>query len=141
MSRPLLLSVRPRFARALLGGTKTVEVRRRFPALEAGTTVVIYASSPEKAVLGTMRVERVAQIPASDLWARHSGSIGIGEAELDAYLEGASVSSTIQLVEPQTWSRSVPLDQMRESLGLEPSQSFRYLDPAQLSALLALAGE
>lgn len=140
MSRTLLLSVRPRFARALLAGTKTVEVRRRFPRAEAGTTVVIYSSSPEKAVLGTMRVGRVSQIPASDIWIQHSDSIGIDKAELDAYLEGASVTSTIELLDPQTWPRPVSLEQLRGLVGVEPAQSYRYLDPRQLSALLALAG-
>ena len=56
MSRVLMLSVRPRFARALLAGTKTAEIRRRFPDVPVGTTVVLYSSSPERALLGTMRV-------------------------------------------------------------------------------------
>lgn len=132
MSRVLLLSVRPRFARALLDGTKTVEVRRRFPDVPAGTTVVLYSSSPERALVGTMTVRAVARIAAEDIWRTHKDEISIQWDELSAYLSGASASSVLKLESPVTWRHAVPLDSMRRVLGLEPPQSFRYLTARQL---------
>lgn len=139
MTQALLLSVRPRFAHALLNGSKTVEVRRRFPEVAAGTAVVVYSSSPEKAVLGTLRVRHFARTTAEEFWRLHSATVGIGRAELMEYLDGTSWCSALEVEAPNAWTRHVPLDELRLELKLEPAQSFRYLDSRQYSRLLQLA--
>ena len=139
MSRVLLLSVRPRFAQGLLDGTKTAEVRRRFPEVAACTTVVIYSSSPEKAVLGTMAVRALVCSTAKDIWQDYSHAIAIDKAELSEYLEGASECSVLELDSPVTWSNPVGLDDLRKLLHIEPAQSFRYLTTRQLAKLEAAA--
>jgi predicted transcriptional regulator len=141
MSRVLLLSVRPRFARGLLGGTKTAEIRRRFPDVPEGMVVIIYSSSPEKSVLGTMRVRRLVRTTAEEIWRNYSGVIGIGQAELAAYLYGASESSVLELEAPNMWSRPVPLESLRQQLHVEPAQSFRYLTDQQLARLEDLSAQ
>ncbi|GAA5207555.1 ASCH domain-containing protein [Microbacterium kyungheense] len=135
MSRALLLSVRPRFARALLDGTKTAEIRRRFPNVPEGMTVIIYASSPEKAVLGTMRARRLIRSNTEKIWRDYSDVIGIENSELTEYLEGASECSVLELDAPERWSRSVGLAELRHLLHVEPAQSFRYLSEKQLAHL------
>lgn len=139
MSRVLLLSVRPRFARALLDGTKTVEVRRRFPDVPSGTKVVLYSSSPERAVLGTMRVRALGRMAAEDIWRNYRDEIFIEWDELSDYLNGADRSSILELESPVTWPHPVPLNSMRRMIGLEPPQSFRYLTERQLSKVEAAA--
>lgn len=135
MSRALLLSVRPRFARALLDGTKTAEIRRRFPNVPEGMTVVIYASSPEKAVLGTMRARRLVRSNTEKIWRDYSDVIGLENSELIEYLEGASECSVLELDAPERWSRSIALAELRRVLHIEPAQSFRYLSEKQLFRL------
>lgn len=139
MTRALLLSVRPRFAHALLNGTKTVEVRRRFPEVPAGTAVVIYSSSPEKAVLGTLKVRRFSRTTADEFWRLHSASVGIDRAELISYLNGTSQCSALEVENPLPWARPVTLAELRLKLNLDPAQSFRYLDSYQYTHLLRLA--
>lgn len=139
MSRALLLSVRPRFARGLLAGTKTAEVRRRFPEVHEGTTVIIYSSSPDKAILGTMRASRLVRSDKEEIWHQYSHAIGIGYAELTDYLEGAKSCSVLELDTPTLWRRPVGLAELRRHLGIEPAQSFRYLNTKQLSRLQTLA--
>lgn len=143
MTRSLLLSVRPRFAQALLGGTKTAEIRRRFPDVPAGMTVVVYSSSPEKAVIGTMQAEALIRSTAAAIWRDYSEAIALEESELTDYLDGASECSVLELSQPQLWPNPVPLDDLRRVLHLEPAQSFRYLNHRQLAKLTALgtAGE
>lgn len=138
MSRILLLSVRPRFAHGLLSGTKTAEIRRRFPEVPAGMTVLIYSSSPEKAILGTMRARRVVRSNADDIWRDYAKVIGIERTELLDYLEGASKCSVLELDSPDLWSRPVQLTELRGALNIEPPQSFRYLTGRQLARLVSL---
>lgn len=135
MNRVLLLSVRPRFAQSLLAGTKTAEIRRRFPDVPEGMSVVIYSSSPQKAVLGTMRARRLVRSNVVDIWQQYSDVIDIQQAELADYLAGASECSVLELDSPNVWSRPVPLEDLRRVLRVEPAQSFRYLTPKQLSRL------
>ena len=141
VTRALLLSVRPRFARALLSGRKTVEIRRKFPNVPAGVTVVIYSSSPEKTVIGTMRVRSFAKSNARAIWRDYSSKIGINESELRDYLNGAAVPSVLELEEPNLWVRPVPLEELRRNLQLEPAQSFRYLNSHQLEELERMASD
>lgn len=135
MSRALLLSVRPRFARALLAGTKTAEIRRRFPDVPESMTVVIYSSSPEKAILGTMRARRLIRSNAEDIWRNYGGVIGLEQSELTDYLHGARDCSVLELDTPALWQRPVDLHELRRVLGVEPAQSFRYLTGRQLARL------
>lgn len=139
MKRALLISVKPRYARAILEGRKTVEVRRRFPEVPPGTTVVLYSSSPERAVLGTVRLKQTSTVPSDRVWEMHSDAIDIAEDALGEYLDGADDSTLLEVEDPQTWARPVSLAALRTLLGLEPPQSFRYLDADQV-ALIATSG-
>lgn len=126
--RGILLSVRPQYAHALLAGTKTAEVRRRFPDLDTGTVLYVYSSSPERQVIGTLRLKAVHQLHPTTVWDRFKRMIGIDEAYLDDYLQGASNAAIVEVDEPQRWAETVTLQQLRSHLDLEPAQSYRYLD-------------
>lgn len=101
-SDALVLSLHPRFAEAIVAGTKTVEVRRSFGSRWPGASALIYATSPVRAVVGVARIERVERLRVADLWRRYSSAIGISRAELDAYLVGRDDAFAIALsgVEP-----------------------------------------
>lgn len=135
MTRALFLSVKPRYARSILEGRKTAEVRRRFPDVPAGTVVVLYSSSPERAVLGTVRVKQTVRVEPSEVWERFSESINIDKEALAEYLAGAEASTVLEVEEPKTWNRPVPLRLLRDLLGVEPPQSFRYLVPEQVAMI------
>jgi predicted transcriptional regulator len=57
-ARTLLLSLRPRFADAILAGAKTVELRRRPINARPGTAILLYASRPMMAIVGTAASNR-----------------------------------------------------------------------------------
>lgn len=137
MSRAVLLSMKPRFARAILEGRKSVEVRRKFPSIPAGTVVVIYASFPERAVVGTVRLRQTISVSPDRVWDLYSASIDIDQAELDAYLDGAGTSVLLEVDSPDEWSAPVALDKLRNILGIEPPQSFRYLRDEQVQLIRA----
>lgn len=132
MTRALLLSIKTQYARAILEGRKTIQVRRRFPNIDPGTTVVLYSSSPEKAVLGTVRLRRTIEVNPDCVRGWHGSDIGISERDLNAYLEGAEESTLLEVDCPDSWEQPVSLESLRTVLGIEPSQSFRYLATEQV---------
>jgi predicted transcriptional regulator len=75
--RTLLLSLRPRFADTILSGAKTVELRRRPINAQPHTPIILYASNPTMAIVGTARLGEVhAHTPAA-AWQKHRKSLGL----------------------------------------------------------------
>lgn len=139
-NRPLLMSLRPRFAHAILDGSKTVELRRTRVSVPPGTTIIIYASSPIMAVLGTAVLVEVDTARPNTLWRRHSDHLGLTRAEFNDYLIGAATASCLTLYSPRTLPASLPLTELREHAEFQPPQSYRYLaahDPAPLHEIVA----
>lgn len=140
MERPLLMSLRPRFAQAILDGSKTVELRRTRVSAQVGTTIIIYASAPIMSVVGIARLTSVdTDIPAR-LWRRHRKNLALSRSEFDAYLGGTEAATCLTLDSPQTLQTPYELAWLRDHAEFRPPQSYRYLaehDPAPLHTLVA----
>jgi predicted transcriptional regulator len=87
--RTLLLSLRPQFADATLSGAKTVELRRRPINAQPPTPIILYASSPTMAIVGTARLGEVQIHTSAAAWRKHRMSLGLSRTEFDAYLDGS----------------------------------------------------
>jgi len=133
--RAVLLSVKPRFAHPLLLGTKTAEVRRRFPFLSSGTKVFVYSSSPDRAVIGTFVLTDVTRVDTGEVWGQHAHALLIGESELATYLDGTTEAAIVGAAHPDAWEQSMPLQALRSDVGVEPPQSYRYLTSDQVEVL------
>jgi len=46
----VILAIKPKYARTILDGTKTVELRKRFP--QGIERIFLYATAPEKSIIG-----------------------------------------------------------------------------------------
>ena len=78
MSKALFLSVRPTFAQLILSGSKTVEVRRVVPrSVQPGSLVLVYASSPEKALWGICFVEKISTGRPETIWRKLGKATGL----------------------------------------------------------------
>jgi predicted transcriptional regulator len=136
--RAVVLSLRPRFAQAILEGRKSVELRRHRVAAPPGSRLILYASSPVRAVLGTAWLSHVDTSSAADIWDRHGDRLGLDRQEFEQYLHGAAQASALVLESPHTLSTPLTLTDLRASSPFQPPQSYRYLsvnDPHPLRAL------
>jgi predicted transcriptional regulator len=137
----LLLSLRPRFASAILAGTKTIEVRRRPVNASTGTPIILYASSPLRAVVGTACLAGVHNSDHATAWRRHRGALGLARWEFDTYLEGTTQVYLLHLQSVSSLDKPMPLRHLREDGPFRPPQSFRYVaetDPSRLRDLVDL---
>ena len=124
--RALLISIQPRFANAILNGTKTIELRRTMPTLPPAALALIYASSPTKAVLGWATVDEVLRASPSALWRNHKDSTGVNVDEFTDYFAGRSAAFGLQLSAVRRADDALSLSALRAH-GLEPPQSWRYI--------------
>lgn len=134
--RALLLSIRPRFAQLVLDERKTVELRRKAPRVHVGALVLLYASSPEKALVGTARVAAINTGTPNAIWKSSSGRTSLTRSEFDEYFDGTDEAVAISLEDVSRLEPARPLHAVRdENDWFEPPQSFCYLEPSQVVSL------
>lgn len=134
-NRALFISLRPRFAELLLNGRKTVELRRIQPAVSPGTLVLLYASSPLRALVGTGVVLTVSVASSDEIWTRLGSLTGLSRAEYDRYFHGADTAVGISLCDLRRLERPLPLPELRKGRSwFRPPQSFRYFDARQVAS-------
>ncbi len=136
--RDLWLSIHPRWINAIVDGRKTVELRRRAPSVEPGATAVLYATSPDCCVVGSVVVSSVVSMPLGQLWEQYGLSAAVTRREFYRYFHGVSAGSAIEFGTVRTLADPVGLHQLRE-LGIRPAQGWRYLPPAWGKNLLSAA--
>ena len=124
----LLLSVRPTFLERLIDGTKTVELRRVRPSVQAGQGVLLYGSSPTMALVASAKVSRIEAATPEGLWPRVREAAGMSRAEYLAYFAGAERASAIWLEQVRAFESPLPLRQMRQRWPwFRPPQSYCYV--------------
>jgi predicted transcriptional regulator len=134
--RILLLSIQPRFTAAIISGEKTVELRRSRMQATPGSQVLLYSSSPVKAVVATAVLERIDSNGPEELWSISGAVTAVTKAEFDEYFAGAKNAYGLHLRNVTSLTEPISLRALRDSLGVEPPQSFRYLTRAQVDSLL-----
>jgi predicted transcriptional regulator len=136
-----IISIHPEHADSILAGRKTIELRRRIPALPLGTRLWIYATRPTGAVTGIATIQDIARGRPSTIWKTHRNGTGVDHASFQAYFSGAQEAVAIILAEPR---RVVPItrEQLREiRRSFHPPQVLLWLTTAETTALRVLADE
>src|SRR5947208_13899049 len=128
----LLLSLRPEFADLVFAGAKKVELRRVRPRVQADEWILVYVSTPVKALVGAIQVESVIEgVPAS-LWKKVRRDAGITRQRFDEYYEGAPKGFGIVLSAVKKLPEPVTLSRLRQVWpNFHPPQSYRYLERVQ----------
>ncbi len=135
----LLLSIRPEFAQKLFEGRKTVELRRVRPHVRTGDWVLVYVSSPVKALVGGFEVRQIVGDEIGSLWRKVRGEAGITLEQFKAYYAGASVGFGIFLQNPWEFQDPLGLNILRKHfIGFHPPQGYQYLGSKQTRELLSL---
>jgi len=133
----LLLSIRPNFADRILDGSKTVEFRRRHPRqIELGTRMLIYASSPVRALIGTAIVVEVIEASPEEIWDEYRAVGGIDHEQFNAYYAECDRAIVILLSKPVRFTNAISLDDLRcKWPGFHPPQQFAYMSSERVKKI------
>jgi predicted transcriptional regulator len=124
----ILLSVQPRYAKKIFEGKKKVELRRIRPNVQHGDLVIIYASSPVMAVMGSFSVDHVMMKHPRDLWPFVEQKACISREEFNRYYRGSRFGVAIFLSDARPVNKPLRLEEIREAWpNFRPPQGFRYL--------------
>ncbi|MEO1430612.1 MAG: ASCH domain-containing protein [Cyanobacteria bacterium J06633_8] len=130
----LLLSIKPKYASKIFSGEKTVELRRVRTRLTIDDIVLVYVSSPTKALVGLFEVENIIQKrielrhDIKTYWNLVHEKAGISSQDFEKYYQGASFFVGIFLRNPKKFDVSINLESLRKQIPeFTPPQSYRYL--------------
>jgi len=124
-----VISVRPKYARDILSGVKTVEIRKSFSRAWEGKRAVVYSTTPDKRVAGEVTIKRVDQKPPSQVWEEQSANLSCTEAEFWGYCGENAFVSVLYLDEPRPYCEQVELETVRDIVNVDarPPQSHQRI--------------
>ena len=135
--RDVVFSIKPEYSRKIATGEKTIELRRRFPmSVPAGTTALIYETSPTRALAGIAEIGVVHRRDPQEIWKSFGEQACITRNDFDAYFAGVDCAFAIELKHGRRLPRALELSELRERFNFEPPQSFLYATPKLREALL-----
>jgi predicted transcriptional regulator len=127
----VIISIKPEFARRILDGSKTIELRRSAMGLEPRDIVLVYISVPEQCIGFWFRVAKIEALPVETMWSQHADRLGIVREQYLAYFAGAETATGLHVTEVTPLVPAVSLAQMQElAPGFVPPQGLiRLRDP------------
>ena len=130
--KPLLISLKPRYADLVFEGVKRAELRRRTLARMEGRDVFVYVTSPIMMLRGGFRVGEVWAGTPQDIWDKVSESAGVDKDDFDAYYEGQSVACALEITYVWEYTNPLGLATLRDQFeNFIVPQSWRYVRPEE----------
>lgn len=127
----LLISIQPSYIQKILSGSKRCEYRTRL-CTRPINTILLYATSPIKAIVGEASIKGVLSLPPDMLWAQTSDFGGIDYASYKKYFFNRNIANAYILENVQVFKNSVPL----KDIGIKaPPQSYMYITEQQYSII------
>lgn len=134
-----LLSIHPRFASAILNGTKSVEFRKR-PFSRSVSYVVMYATAPVKRVVGCFAVASIDRAIPTVIWDRHGANGGITREEFSRYYGNSTTAVAICVRGAVPFRDPFPLACVLGS-GKSAPQNFVYLQDSISTTVAEVGGK
>ncbi|MDR2947594.1 hypothetical protein [Dysgonomonas sp. 511] len=121
----VVLSIKPEFAYKIFDGTKKFEFRKSIFKNSNIETVVVYASSPVKKVIGEFQIERILNYDLDTLWELTKEYSGISEDYFYEYFDNRETGFAIQIKSKIKFKQ--PKSLQEDYKIITPPQSFAYL--------------
>lgn len=97
----ILLSIKPKYAEAILRGEKIWEFRKKIPFHPPAEQVIMYATNPVGLVVGSFSIEKVRLVNLRfSNWDDFSVGAGITEDELKVYADGYDAIYALKAKDP-----------------------------------------
>lgn len=127
----ILMSIKPEHVAKIFSGDKVVEIRRKFNRKWVGCRTTIYSSSPDKAIYGHAKIDRVKKDSPERIWSEYGQLIGVDRRLFDKYTDSSGEIYAIFLENFEPYRNPVYLSQIEGLLNFEeltPPQSYLSLE-------------
>jgi predicted transcriptional regulator len=120
-----LLSIKPKYIDEIIAGRKKYEFRKTAFKKEV-KEVWIYASSPEKRLVGAFVIGSVVEDTPGNLWKTFKSAAGIKKSEFFQYYEGTKIGYAIEIEDLMLFANPVEPEVVFPNF--IPPQSFWYFN-------------
>jgi predicted transcriptional regulator len=124
----VLLSIKPKFAEAIIDGRKRYEFRKNKFSKKDITYAYIYATSPIKKIVGIFKINNIIEDSPSALWDELKEQAGVSEDEFFDYFRNKELGFALEIKEVERFEN--PLDPKILFPDFVPPQSFCYIKSA-----------
>ena len=121
----VLLSIKPEFALRIFDGSKKYEYRRVIFKRNDVKKVFVYASSPISKIIGEFEIDMILSDSPTDLWDKTKKYSGVSKKLFFNYFSDKDMAYAIKIKKSISYDTPVSL---QESLGVNPPQSFIYVE-------------
>jgi len=136
----LLISIHHKYASMIFEGEKQVEFRRVKPRqLNEGDLILVYATSPEQALVGVLEVEKVVEMPPHQLWKKVKDKAGISYEIFNNYYKNSHTAFAIFFKKPFSFDSPIKLERLREEWSdFRPPQCYHYLKEREIDLIRSI---
>lgn len=120
----VLLSIKPEFASKIFNKEKFFEFRKTIFKKTDVSKVIVYASSPEKCVIGEFTVDLIIPGTPENVWKETKDGAGITRDFFNSYFKDRNVAYAIKIKEVKRYKKVKYLSEY--GLSFAP-QSFVYI--------------
>ncbi len=129
MNKSILLSIKPKYVRAILRGEKKYEFRKAIPQSNDVRDVYIYASSPIKKIVAKFSLNHILRASPEEIWELCSKYGGISKEEFFRYYNTKTEAYALTISDLEIFEDSIcPYNKFKK---FAPPQSFLYYNRLQ----------
>ena len=133
----ILMSIKPKYSRLIFSGVKKYELRKTPIKARGNEVVIVYESTPTKAVVGTFKTREIMKNSPEEIWTLLKSDVGISEKEFFEYFYQKRWGYAIKIDNPKLFDRKISLQELRALYGhWNPPQNFQYLKESLENKLL-----
>ena len=122
----VLLSIKPKYANAILNGEKEYEFRKIIFKDKSVEKIYIYSSSPIQKIVGVFIVGDIIKDHPERIWKKCQKKSGIAKEDFFTYFNGSEKGYAIKIDNIEQIEN--PIDPRSISQNFVPPQSFCYFD-------------
>jgi predicted transcriptional regulator len=120
----VILSIKPKYADAILSKEKTVEFRKAgFP--KNANAAIIYSSNHVGRIIGWFKIKTIVTLNPQDAWGKYKNLGSIPKNEFDEYYNGSKDAVCLEI--GKVHKIDPPIDPYKNIKDFRPPQSFRYM--------------
>ena len=122
----VIMSIKPKYAQAILDGSKLYEYRKRLPKNTDIDKVYIYASKPIMAIIGEFTIGSIISDTPQKVWELTKNEGGITRSQFFSYFNGRDTAHAIKIKGVKQFP--TPIDPKQVIKDFTAPQNYRYLD-------------
>ena len=129
----VLLSIKPKYAEAILRGEKKYEFRKFIFKNKKINYIYIYSTAPIKRIVGAFTMKNIICDSPENLWEKCKDLSGINYKEFFSYFERKEIGFAIEIDTIKEFD--TPIDPRELMPGFIPPLSFCYIDSSTITSI------